>query len=177
MFWSDLVLVAFLVFAVLLLVTVLVHLLYGVPYVPTPHRVVKRMLEIANPQPGDRVYDLGCGDGRLIFAAEKITKVGGVGYELAPIPYLFACFGKILRRSDSRLYLKSLFTADLSQTDVLFCYLMPHMLKKLSKKITTECRKGTKIVSHGFKIEGLTPKRVFERNNSKKMPTIYFYEL
>ncbi len=176
-FWADIILIVFLVFALLLLATAIVHLFSGVPYVPTPKKVVDKMVEIAELKKGEVVFDLGCGDGRFLFAAEKVTETGGVGYELAPLPYLVARIGRWLNGAKTELHLKSLFRADLSRANVLMCYLMPHMLKKLSKKILTECQEGTRIVSHGFKIEGLKPVKVYERNNDLGLPTIYYYEV
>ena len=173
----DLVLVLFLFFVLAMLVTGIVHLVSGVPYVPTPHRVVKRMVEIAELEKGEVVYDLGCGDGRLVFAAEEVTEKRCVGYELAPVPYFFAWVWKKLKGAKSDIYLRSLFVADLRDADVVFCYLMPHMLKKLTAKLTNECRKGTRIVSHGFKIEGLEPKKTFARDKASGMPTIHLYVL
>lgn len=167
----DLFLILFLLFSILLLISGLIHLGYGVPYVPTPQSTVDKMVKLADLKKGDKVFDLGCGDGRLIFTAEKITKTPGTGYELAPIIYIIAQIKRFTKNSKADIRMESLFKSDLSQADVLFCYLMPHMLKKLTKKILKECRPGTKIISHGFKIEGLIPKKSF------KHPTIHLYEI
>jgi len=173
----NLILLFFLILCILMLITGLVSLFSGVPYVPTPHKTVRKMIDLAKLKHGEKVFDLGCGDGRLLYEAEKHTKTGGVGYELAPIPYYIAKIKGWLKKSKIKLHMKSLFKADLSEANVLFCYLMPHMLRKLTDKIITECQSGTRIISHGFKIEGLKPKQIFARDKEKGLPTIYLYEL
>ena len=62
-------------------------ILGGAPFVPTPSRVLRRMMELADISPGEKVYDLGCGDGRLIIEANKRYKARVVGIEISPLAY------------------------------------------------------------------------------------------
>lgn len=173
----DISLIVFLAFFILLLITVVVHMIFWVPYVPTPNAVVDRMVASANLKQDETVFDLGCGDGRLLIAAEKHTKVRPVGFEIAPMVYLLALIRKVLARSKSKLVYKSFFNADLSKADVIFCYLLPNVMPRLAEKIGKECKKGTRIISNTFHIHGMEPKRVLAKEPKLGIPTIYVYEI
>lgn len=75
-------------FIVILIPTLIA--LFGAPWVPTPKGRIRRMLELANIQPGETVMDLGCGDGRLVHLASMEFKAKGIGLELSPIIYTLA---------------------------------------------------------------------------------------
>lgn len=173
------ILVVFLVplFLVLLAATVLAHIFFRVPYVPSRKRVVKKMIEAANLKPKETVYDLGCGDGRLLIEAEKKAKIRGTGFEIAPLVYLLALAKKLLTKSKFSLRFQNFFTVNLKRADVIFCYLLPGALSKLALKIKKECRKDTRIISHTFHIPGLKPVKIIKKNLRTKTPTIYLYKI
>lgn len=135
---------------------------YEVPYVPTSEGTVKRMLEIADIGPKDVVYDLGCGDGRiLVMAAKEFNARKAVGYEIRKDLYKDA-----LQRIESQNLGKKitivngdLFEADISEATVITLYLTYGANKKLKPKLEREARPGTKIVSHNFEIPGWQPTR------------------
>ncbi len=161
----------------LLLLTVIVTLFIRVPFVPSKKRVIDRVLELAKLKDGEKVYDLGCGDGRFLIEAEKKAKIIAQGFEAAPIPFLLAYFQKWINSAKFHISLKNFFKVNLSDADVIFCYLGPETMAELAGKLTRECHKGTRIYSNTFHIEGLNPKRVWAKNPEKKMPTIYLYEI
>lgn len=164
-------------FFLILLATVLVHMFFLVPYVPSRKRVIAKMIEMARLKPHETVYDLGCGDGRLLIAAEKKARVKTVGFEIAPLILLLAWIRKMLFRSTMKIHFKSLFSANLRRANVIFCYLIPNVMPKLSKKIKHECRKGTRIISNTFHIPGLKATKIFTRDPEKGLPTIYVYRV
>lgn len=176
--FSDIGFFLFIAFFVGLLATVFVHLLFLVPFVPSKTRVVEKMIQAAKLKAGDTVYDLGCGDGRLLFAAEKkIQRLRAYGFEIAPLVYLLAWVRKILSGSTAKILFKNLFSADFRKANVIFCYLIPNVMPRLSEKIKRECRSGTKIISNTFHIPGLKTLKVLARDPKKGLPTIYVYRV
>ena len=135
------------------------------------------MIRLARLKQGEVVYDLGCGDGRLLFAAEKKAKVKTEGYEAAPFPYLLARFKKWLIGSNLRLHFQNFFEANFKNADVIFCYLGPEVMAKLLPKLKKDCRKGTRIYSNTFQMRGLQPVRVWARDRKKNLPSLYLYKI
>lgn len=161
---------------VLLAYTVLVHIFFRIPYVPTRQRIVKKLIRVAQLKPHETVYDLGCGDGRLLIEARRKAKINAVGFEIAPLVYLLAWVTKLLARSPISLKFQNLFKTNLRQADVIFCYLLPEAMVKISRKIKKECRKGTRIISHTFQLPGFDPIKIIKKNRQTNMPTIYVYQ-
>lgn len=177
MILSNILFFAFLVFFTLLILTVLAHMAFLVPYVPSKMRVVEKMVEAAKLKKGETVFDLGCGDGRLLFTAEKNKKVKAEGFEIAPLMYLMALLKKIFSRSGALIHFQSFFGANLHKADVIFCYLIPNVMPRLAEKILRECRPGTRIISNTFHIPDLEPSHVYKKDDGKGLPTIYVYRV
>lgn len=157
--------------------TALVSLILRVPYVPTKKRVMYRILKEAKIKKNENFYDLGCGDARMLIEAEKQKGVNAFGYEIAPMVYIFAIIRKLVNKSKAKIYFKNFFKENLKDADVIFCYLMPHELQRLAKKMKKECKKGTRIISNTFKIKGLKPVRIIQKDEKQKTPTLYFYKI
>jgi len=123
-----------------------------VPYVPTPDEVVKEMLKIANVSRNDVLYDLGCGDGRIVITAAKEIGCRGVGIDIDP--------DRIQESQENaknagvedkvEFYLMDLFDADLSQATVVTLYLLSKVNLRLRPKLFKELRPGARVVSHDF---------------------------
>ena len=160
-----------------LFLTALVSIIFRVPYVPSKKRVIQKMLKLAQLKPGEKIYDLGCGDGRLLFTAEKIYQTKGVGYEIAPLVYLSAYLRKITTGSKSQIHFQNFLKTNLKDAQTIFCYLTPSALKKLAPKLKKECRPGTRIFSNTFSIAGLKPVKTFSKDPQTKMPTIHLYQI
>ncbi len=126
------------------------------PYVPTGRKRRESMLRLANLQPTDVVYELGCGDGNMIFTAAKTVRKA-VGYEISIPLVLFAKIRKCLTRNKAEVYLGSIWNQNYRDADVLFCYLMPNAMKRLYQKIWPTLKPGTRVVTHAFKIHALKP--------------------
>ena len=124
----------------------------GGPWVPSSMQVVNRMMEMAEVGPEDVVYDLGCGDGRIILAAAMRYNARAVGIEIDPLRYLWCQFLITIlgQRKRIRIIFGNFFNKDLSEADVVMCYLMPDALTKLEKKFIQELRPGTRVVSNRF---------------------------
>ncbi len=124
----------------------------GGPWVPSSMQMVNRMMEMAEVGPGDVVYDLGCGDGRMLLIAAMRYQARAVGIEIDPLRYLWCqlLITVLLQRKRVRIIFGNLFNKDLSEADVVMCYLMPDALTKLEKKLKHELRPGTRVVSNRF---------------------------
>ncbi len=158
-------------------ITLMTNLLAKVPFVPTSGRIIKYIIGICDLKKGEKVYDLGCGDARFLLEAEKKTGSGGVGYENALLPYLLARLRKYLNKAKIEVKMANFFHADLSDADVIYCYLGPDVMTELNKKFQKECRKGTRIYSNSFSIKDLTPQKTWPRDPKKRLPTVYLYRI
>lgn len=126
------------------------------PYVPTPPNVVERMLEVAAVGRGDVVYDVGCGDGRMVIAAAKVHGARGVGIEIDPA-LIAECRAGAEREGVEKLvrFLEMDATkARFTEATVLALYLLPESLEALAPAFERDLRPGARIVSHDYRIPG-----------------------
>ncbi len=123
-----------------------------VPYVPTPEDAVIEILKIAGVTKDDVVYDLGCGDGRLVIAAAKQFGARGVGVEINPrLIQESNTNASIAGVSDRVKFIEQdLFQVDLSEATVVTLYLLPEVNIRLRPKLLRELKPGTRLVSHQF---------------------------
>lgn len=126
---------------------------------PTPYEVVRKMLDMAQVKPGDLLYDLGSGDGRIVITAAEDYHVKALGFEIdRDLAYLSQ---KMIRTKRlyrlARIETKDLMTADLSEPDVITCYLTPEGLEKITPKLEKEMKPGSRLVAYKFPIPGWTP--------------------
>lgn len=125
------------------------------PFVPTRQRDVERMLRLSQLKSNELVYDLGAGDGRYIVTAAKKYQARTVGFEISLFPYLIGWWRIWRARQGSRaaMRLQDFFHQDLSDADVVVCFLTPGAMKKLSLKFQHELRPGTRVVSYAFPMQ------------------------
>src|SRR5438045_547874 len=132
-----------------------------VPYVPTPQQVVEGMLKLANVQKTDIVYDLGCGDGRMIVTAAQKYGAHGVGIDIDPQRIREA--NENARKagvSDLVTFREGdLFEADLHDATVLTLYLLSSVNEKLRPKLWRDLKPGTRVVSHTFTMGDWQPEK------------------
>lgn len=123
-------------------------------YVPTPQEVVEAMLKVTKVGPSDVVYDLGCGDGRIVITAVKEYGARGVGIDIDPQRIKEATRNAAAQgvKLGDRLELRNadLFEADLSPASVVTLYLLPSLNLKLRPKLWKELKVGSRVVSHAF---------------------------
>jgi uncharacterized protein (TIGR03000 family) len=130
-------------------------------FLPTPQKVVDRMLELADVKKSDVVYDLGCGDGRIVVTAAEKFGAKGVGFDIDPE-----------RVKDSQENVKKhhveklvtimeadIFDLDLKGASVVTLYLLPELNEKLMPQLA-QMKPGSRIVSHDFPMDGAKPKKV-----------------
>ena len=123
-----------------------------VVFVPTPFRVVDEMLEVARVGPGDVLYDLGSGDGRIVIAAARRFGIRAVGIDIDPKRIEESHFNADTARVTDRVEFRAadLFTTDLRPASVVTLYLLPELNVKLRPKLFAELRPGSRVVSHSF---------------------------
>lgn len=122
--------------------------------------MVRRMLKLAKVRPGDLVYDLGCGDARILIAAVKDFKArGAVGYEIAEDVYTTAlrAIEKVNLQDRIKVVHGNLFNADISKATVITLYLTGWANERLKEKLEKEARSGARIVSHDFEVPEWRP--------------------
>jgi SAM-dependent methyltransferase len=131
-----------------------------VPYLASPPGVVDEMLRIAGVGPGDVVYDLGSGEGRIVIAAAKKFGARAVGVEIDPA-MVAASRASILREGlahRASIIHQDIFAADLSAASVVTLYLAPHLNLRLRPRLL-ELRPGTRVVSHSVDLGDWRPDR------------------
>lgn len=121
-------------------------------YVPTPPDVVDEMLKMANVGKDDVVYDLGCGDGRIVIAAAQKYGARGVGIDIDPQRIAEANANAKAAGVTGRVrFLNTdLFQANISEATVVTLYLLTSLNQKLRPKLLADLRPGTRVVSHAF---------------------------
>lgn len=123
-----------------------------VPYVPTPEKVITEMLRIADVSKDDVVYDLGCGDGRIVIQAAKELGCRGVGIDINPQRIEESRENAVKAGVAKRVefILMDLFEADISQSTVVTLYLLSSVNLRLRPRLLRELKPGTRVVSHDF---------------------------
>jgi ribosomal protein L11 methylase PrmA len=129
-------------------------------FVPTRELVIDAMLKAANVGPNDVVYDLGCGDGRIVVAAAKLG-ARAVGIDIDPQRIKEAkenaAKNGVTGKADFRL--GDLFEADIREATVVTLYLLPSLNVKLRPRLMEQLRPGTRIVSHDFDMGDWAPEQ------------------
>jgi protein-L-isoaspartate O-methyltransferase len=129
-------------------------------FVPTPQDVVDKMLEMAQVSKDDLVYDLGCGDGRIVVTAAQKYGCKAIGYDIDP--------QRIKESQENvqkhgvgdlvQIQQKDIFTLDLSEANVITLYLLPRLNVKLIPQLE-KLKPGSRIVSHDFRMKGFKPEK------------------
>jgi SAM-dependent methyltransferase len=150
-----------------------------VPYVPTSHEVVAEMLRVANVTAKDVVYDLGCGDGRIVITAAKERGARGVGIDINPERIKESNENARLAGVTDRVKFitQDLFETDLRDATVVMLYLLPDVNLRLRPKLLRELKPGTRIVSHAFSMGDWQPEKVVKVTSGGTERTIYFWTI
>jgi tRNA G37 N-methylase Trm5 len=130
-------------------------------FVPTPYAVVDKMLEMAEVKKGDVVYDLGCGDGRIVVAAAKKFGVKAYGFDINPQRVAESLENVKTNNVEKLVTIKEadIFTLDLTEASVVTLYLLPSLNVKLMPQLA-KLKPGSRIVSHDFDMVGAKPVEV-----------------
>ncbi|MBM3728007.1 MAG: methyltransferase domain-containing protein [Acidobacteria bacterium] len=134
-----------------------------VPYVPTTDEAVAAMLDLAGVQKNDIVYDLGCGDGRIVVTAARKFGARGVGIDINPVRIKEAQENAKRNGVEHlvRFVEKDLFEADIKEATVVSLFLLSHINLKLKPKLMRDLKPGTRIVSNTFDMGDWKPEKEF----------------
>jgi len=148
------------------------------PFVPTPYEIVQKMLEIAEVKKTDVVYDLGCGDGRIVATAAEKFGAHGVGIDYDPQRIKEANETVKSKKVEKlvKIVHQDVMKVDLSPATVVTLYLLESSNALLQPNLEKYLKPGSRIVSHDFSMRGWTPKRVETvQDNDGDEHTIYLW--
>jgi len=148
-----------------------------VPFVPTPRPIVRRMLNLADIKPGERLIDLGAGDGRIVMTAASEFGARALGVELHPERYSIIRNNVASLKPNLHALRQNFFQTDLSNADIVTMYLLPSVNEALRKKLERELRSGARVVSHDFSIPDWTPTRVELIQGPVGLHALYLYKI
>ncbi|MDD2785810.1 MAG: hypothetical protein PHS79_02845 [Patescibacteria group bacterium] len=175
----------FLLFAFLMAVVVVVFfwesslILTRAPFIPMPTDVLPNIVKAMDVQSGEMVYDLGCGDGKVLLACQvQASNAKFIGVERSWLPYFIAKYKSRKSASNIELIRKSFFKVDLSKADKIFVYLFPALMNDLLPKLQKELKPGAKVVSCDFTFTKKEPKEVIGLKRDPKLlgQKLFIYE-
>ena len=127
----------------------LVPALTGVPWVPTREKRIRRALELVKLHPGETIYDLGAGDGRVLIMAAKEFGAQAVGIEIGPMQCLVGWLRSLFSGSRQSVQVRcgNFYRTDVSDADVIFVYLTSAQTARLGEKLARELKPRARVVS------------------------------
>ncbi len=160
-------------FFVIVLVWILVPAFYGLPPVPTNRERIHRALQLANLRPGEVLYDLGAGDGRVLFIAARDFGAQAVGIEIGPIQCILIWLRTMASGLGGRIWIRwgNFYRADLRDADLVFVYATSKEVMKLAPHLAAQMRPGTRLVSISADFGEWEPSLVDEHD------LIFIYEM
>ena len=124
----------------------------------------------------DVLIDIGCGDGRVLRKASKCFGAKAIGYEVNLLAYIKA---RLLCMGDRNIQIKckSFWNEKLTAADVVFCYLYPDVMKRLSDKLRSDLKPGTVVASCNFPLPGFRPQKILRPGGSLHNDPLYIYQI
>lgn len=151
------------------------------PFVPLPKKALPSVVQALNLQPGDKLYDLGCGDGRVLIAAwrsQPQAQYIGIDKDWLPSICNHWQLWRAGRPSQIKILRKNFFKQDLSDATHIFVYLFPKLMNDLLPKLTAELKPGTKVISCDFVFEHKQTSQIIDLHRPKNTlaKKLYVYE-
>ena len=145
-----------------------------VPFVPTSAADVKFISERLNLSANDTVYDLGSGNGKVVFLLEKLSGTRAKGFELGWWTYLYARLKAWVINSRVEFAHRNFFKEDWSGASVIYCYLYPPLMGRIEEKFMAECRPGSRAVVRDFPLPNLPYEQKYYLPHNHE---IYIYKI
>jgi tRNA1(Val) A37 N6-methylase TrmN6 len=132
------------------------------PYYPTPQSVVEKMLQLGGLKAGEKMFDLGSGDGRIVIAAAQKFHAIAVGVEMDKdlVKLSLDRIKKLGLANSASIVNGDLLKQDYSSADLITVYLLPGFIDKAQPLLDSQLKKGARIVSHDFEFKNWTPEKV-----------------
>jgi len=149
------------------------------PYYPTPAIVVEKMLKLGGLKPGEKMFDLGSGDGRIVIMAAKEFKADATGVEIDPdlCKQSRAKIKKMGLEKRAHIIQGDILKQDYSSADLVTVYLLPTSNEKVRPLLEKQLKKGARVVCHDFDMPGWAPDQVqhIEDDGEGRSHTLYLY--
>jgi len=149
------------------------------PYYPTPETIVEKMLTFGGLKAGEKFYDLGSGDGRVVVMAAQKFGADATGVEMDPDLHKQSTdrIRALGLESKARIILGDITKQDFTNANLLTVYLLPSSNDKIRPMLEKQLKKGTRIVSHDFTFSGWAPDKeeTIEDDGEGRSHTIYLY--
>lgn len=149
------------------------------PFYPTPETVVERMLKLGELKPGEKMYDLGSGDGRLVIMAADKFKADATGIEIDPDLYKQSSerIKAMGLEKRARIVNGDILKQNFSNANLLTVYLLPSSNDKIRPMLEKQLKKGTRVVAHDFQISGWKPVKEehIEDDGEGRSHTLFLY--
>jgi 16S rRNA A1518/A1519 N6-dimethyltransferase RsmA/KsgA/DIM1 with predicted DNA glycosylase/AP lyase activity len=149
------------------------------PYYPTPETIVQKMLQLGGLKAGEKVFDLGSGDGRIVIMAAEKFRANAVGIELDKDLYRQSTdkIQELKLQKTARIINGDILQQDYSSADLVTVYLLPLSNDKVRPILEKQLRKGTRVVSHDFEFRDWKAEKVetIEDDGEGRSHTLYLY--
>jgi hypothetical protein len=163
---SNLATLIILIVAFLCGLWLMIPYLYGLPWVPTNDRRIHKALDLAGLQPGEVLYDLGAGDGRVLIAAARDYKAHAIGVEISAGLCLVAWFRVLLSHVSRQVTIRqgNFFKTNFKDADVVFAYMTSSQAPRLIPCLASQLKTGARVVTISFDLEGWQPDEIDDQN-------------
>jgi len=149
------------------------------PYYPTPETIVQKMLELGGLKAGEKMFDLGSGDGRIVIMAAQKFHAQAVGIEMDKDLYRQSTdkIRKLGLEKRAHIVNGDIFKQNYSSADMLTVYLLPNSNDKVQPLLEKQLRKGARVVAHDFEFKNWQPEKVetIEDDGEGRSHTLYLY--
>jgi SAM-dependent methyltransferase len=143
------------------------------PWIPCRADDVQRIIALAEVEPGQKIFEVGCGDGRILFAAAKRGALA-TGCEISLLPYLIAQIRRIITRNNNpKIFYKNLWNVPLHEFDLVIVFLTPRIMEKLRVKLERELKPGARVLCYVFPMRAWQARLVSKPQNRFG---VYLYE-
>ena len=130
------------------------------PFFPSPKKIMRKAMQEMQLKKDEVFYDLGGGTGTSIIVADKEFGARAVGSEINLLPYITANLKIFFLRSRAKMKFENLFTQNISDADVVFCFLTERTMEKLEPKFKKELKTGTRIACYTFPLPTMKPEKI-----------------
>lgn len=145
------------------------------PFFLTGNKIIKDILINSNIKEGARIYELGCGNAKFLRALKKrYPEAELIGIEKFPFAYWLAKIQNKISGQNIKILKKDFYKVNLSEADVIYCFLNKHAMAELEKKIYKECKPETLVISYQFSLPNKKHYKLIDKNNKRNR--IFFYK-